>query len=445
MRNALLAVLLSATPVAAEPTLVGYARLDAHTFRDGPTSGQFIEQKEHNGVTPPFIDKQPVQGISSLVPMPDKPGSFWALSDNGFGGKANSADYVLCVYEVTPNFDTGEVAWSVAFELSDPNDVITWPTVADGETYPNSEIPVPAAIRDSRLLTGADFDIESLVRLPDGTFWIGDEFGPFLLHFDSEGRLLEPPVELPGEGMHSPDHPTKDPAEAKIGRSSGFEGMVLARADWVHPIAVLERSVDNDGYVWAVSFQPMPNGEHWFLGGPTYRWSKDGLAIGGAELLEKPSDATALGVEPRAFILIERDGEQAQSAARKQLVAVVPATQEQEDAVLDEMLDLDALDADEFGTMRRLADVTTESRRLLADLLDLADPDDLDGDGSDRFRFPYLTIESVAVVDERTVIVCNDNNYPFTNGRPEQAGPDATEFILIRFDKPLAELASDAE
>ena len=47
------------------------------------------------------------------------------------------------------------------------------------------------------MLTGADFDIESIQAAPDCTFWIGDEFGPFLLHVNDEGVVLEPPIRLP--------------------------------------------------------------------------------------------------------------------------------------------------------------------------------------------------------------------------------------------------------
>ena len=48
-----------------------------------------------------------------------------------------------------------------------------------------------------RLLTGADFDIESLPAARDGTFWFGDEFGPFLLHTDATGQVLEAPIPCP--------------------------------------------------------------------------------------------------------------------------------------------------------------------------------------------------------------------------------------------------------
>jgi hypothetical protein len=35
------------------------------------------------------------------------------------------------------------------------------------------------------------YDSEGLVALPDGTFWVSDEYGPFVTHFDRAGRALE--------------------------------------------------------------------------------------------------------------------------------------------------------------------------------------------------------------------------------------------------------------
>jgi hypothetical protein len=86
------AVLLfaGATASARAQTLEGRAVLPADTFADGPTSGQFIEPA--NGRVPPFVGAQPVQGFSSVLRTWF--GEYLAMSDNGFGAKANSADYV---------------------------------------------------------------------------------------------------------------------------------------------------------------------------------------------------------------------------------------------------------------------------------------------------------------------------------------------------------------
>ena len=68
-----------------------------------------------------------------------------------------------------------------------------------GFTIVNEDAP-------GRALTGADFDPESLVVDRDGTFWIGEEFGPFVLHVAADGRLLDAPVEA--KGLRSPDYPS---------------------------------------------------------------------------------------------------------------------------------------------------------------------------------------------------------------------------------------------
>ena len=52
------------------------------------------------------------------------------------------------------------------------------------------------------------------------------------------------------------------------------------------------------------------------------------------------------------------------------------------------------------------------------------------------FTFPFQTIEDVVILDDRTLGVVNDNNFPFSSGRtPGQ--PDNNEFITIRLTDPL--------
>ncbi|MEM8613352.1 MAG: glycerophosphodiester phosphodiesterase family protein [Cyanobacteria bacterium P01_H01_bin.105] len=177
-------------------TLRGFASLPADTFADGPASGadngrvdavNRIEPISANGLTGPF-DGQPVQGFSGVQFAPDTDArTFWFLSDNGFGGESNSADYLLRIYQARPNFmgqgGDGSVDIQGFVQLSDPNNLISF----DIQNEDSAE----------RLLTGADFDIESFVIDGSGDIWVGEEFGPYLLHFNSSGELLEAPIATP--------------------------------------------------------------------------------------------------------------------------------------------------------------------------------------------------------------------------------------------------------
>ena len=113
-------------------------------------------------------------------------------------------------------------------------------------------------------------------------------------------------------------------------------------------------------------------------------------------------------INDNEFIIIERDGGQGDTANFKKLFKV------------------DLSQVDDNGFVEK-----TE----LVDLLNIADPNDLNGDGETVFSFPFVTIEDVLVIDEETILVANDNNYPFSIGR----GPDIdnNEIITIKLNEPL--------
>jgi len=190
--------------------LVGRAVLDAATFSPGPTSGAQLGAAPINGQQPPFLDKQPVQGFSAV--LDNGHGTYLVMSDNGFGNLENSADYRLRVYTIRPNFKTrsggvGNISVVSFIELHDPDKHIPF-TITNQFTK-------------DRALTGADFDIESMQRAADGTLWFGDEFGPFLLHTDARGRVIEPPIPLPDfdspnsqREIRSPQNPFNEEASA---------------------------------------------------------------------------------------------------------------------------------------------------------------------------------------------------------------------------------------
>lgn len=195
-------------PALAVDVLVGRAVLPAATFADGPTSGQQLGSAPVNGQAVPFVNKQPVQGFSAVHNNGD--GTFLVMSDNGFGSMENSADYNLRVYRIKPDFETrrggsGAIEVIDFIELHDPEGHVPF-------TITNE-------LAQRRVLTGADFDIEAMQKAPDGTLWFGDEFGPFLLHTDAQGKVLEPPFPLPdfenkGKEIRSPQNPLSEESAA---------------------------------------------------------------------------------------------------------------------------------------------------------------------------------------------------------------------------------------
>ncbi|WP_416289979.1 esterase-like activity of phytase family protein [Nostoc sp. UHCC 0251] len=162
--------------------LVGFASLPADTYSDGPASGEGISANGRTGAFP----GQPIQGFSGVQFANND--SLYFLSDNGYGSKDNSEDFLLRIHRLNPNFkgtENGDGTVKVLdyIQLSDPNNKIPFQIVNEESS--------------ERLLTGADFDIESFVFDKDGTIWVGEEFGPYLLHFDATGKLLEAPIATP--------------------------------------------------------------------------------------------------------------------------------------------------------------------------------------------------------------------------------------------------------
>jgi len=193
----------------AVPTLVARAVLPAATFVPGPTSGKLISAGPINGQPVPFVDKQPVQGLSAALDLGN--GRLLVMADNGYGAIENSADFELAAYEVSVDFETkaggaGTVTVKDRIQFHDPYGKVPW--------------AITNHFTNKRALTGADFDIESMQLAPDGTLWIGDEFGPFLLHFDRQGRLLDAPYRLPdfttggGAEVRSPQSPLNEEGSA---------------------------------------------------------------------------------------------------------------------------------------------------------------------------------------------------------------------------------------
>lgn len=417
---ALAATLLTAAAHAA-PALQGWAQLPAATFSEGPTSGQFgFGNAASPANNPPYLNLQPVQGFSGV--LQGAAGSYRMLVDNGFGSQANSADTLLRMYAVLPDFRTvaggsGTVAaadWTTGaarpsfdaasrITLSDPDRRVGFSIQADYAQYYNGNssrnpagIAVHSSIRDGKLLTGADFDIEGVRQDKHGNLWFGDEFGPYLLKTDGSGKVLARDVSLPG--VFSPENAYRGSTPANLGGSRGFEGLAINQGgdrlytllegsvtgDAAKTLRINEFNVDTNAY----------SSQSWL-----YKLEAAGTNIG---------DMTA--INDHEFIVIERNG----------------ATNTSGGTPFKKLFKIDLNQVGVDGTVQK-----TE----LVDLMNIADPHDLNGDGSTVFTFPYVTIENVMVLDANTLLVVNDNNFPGGGGRT--LGSDNTEFLQIRLDTAL--------
>lgn len=412
---ALLAGLAVGTAHAADSTLVGFAMLPANTFSDGPTSGQFAGAGA-GGNPLPLVNLQPVQGFSGVLNGASA-GSYYVMSDNGFGAQTNSADTLLRMYAIRPDFrtatgGTGTVSaadWHTGaaiggftsasrIGLSDPDGKLGFPIVAQSTHYYNNAANplVDPTIQSGRLLTGADFDVEAVRKDKNGNLWFGDEFGPFLVKTDANGKVLRSEIALPG--VKSPQNPYLGGGTPNLGRSSGFEGMAINPAgDKLYTL--LEGTVTGDPAKSLRINEFDITTEQYTNTSFLYQLDALGTNIG---------DMTA--IDDHRFLVIERNGGTATSGTPFKKIYLADTS------------------VIEGGFVKK-----TE----LVDLMNIADPDDLNQDGSTTFTFPFVTIEDVLLVDSQTLLVLNDNNYPGTGGRNLLS--DNNEMLLVRLANPVPE------
>jgi hypothetical protein len=415
---------------AFQAELVNHAVLPAQTMiaapKDAPpnlqSSGKFNTGKRvekigsiegtsfdrPTGVFLPFKG-QPIQGHSGIKRMAD--GTFWILTDNGAGSKANSPDFMLYLNHYKVDFQTNKFTRLDTIFLHDPDKKVPFHIVTEGT--------------QKRYLTGSDFDTESF-QFADGRLWIGDEFGPFLIKADMNGKVLAVFETLvDGKVVRSPDHPSvttpgtpTDSVKFQVRRSKGYEGMAASK-DGSKLYALLEGAlwdeqakayemVDGKQFLRVLEFDVKAGqwtGRHW-----KYVMEANHHAIGDFNMIDETTG-----------LIIERDnGEGVSSYActegkKPNCFHDLPK--------FKRVYKVEMTDSNVNGPMRKVSYIN---------LLNIADPKKVSRKSLDKgvFSFPFFTIENVDVIDAHHIVVGNDNNLPFSSSRePNKA--DDNELIIL--------------
>src|SRR3954452_1332113 len=204
---------------------------------------------------------------SSLYHLPgDSADRFWALSDRGPNIACGDAEDVLgvdpkqfcagnkqgriyphptfapSIYEVRlhPAKGTFSVVNTITIKRADGTPVTGLP---NSLTKATTETPLDGSGKPIAVDPAA-VDTEGLVRLPDGTFWVGEENAPSILHLAGDGKVIARYVPQGSEGDFAvAGYPVEGTLPAILTRrqlNRGIESLAL----------------DGDGALWAVMQNP---------------------------------------------------------------------------------------------------------------------------------------------------------------------------------------------
>ncbi len=440
--RALCALIVSGSALAqteVSAVLAGHAFLPASTTVQAPkaagpsfaTAGKFTDASRQRkdtlgsveGITfvgdPKFPRKsggslpvagQAVQGFSGIVSLGQN--RFLVLTDNGFGNKINSQDALLMVQHVKADWSKGQVALESTTFLQDPDKKVPFYIVNENT--------------DSRYLTGSDFDPESIQIVGD-EWWIGDEFGPYVLRVTPQGKVLGViETVVAGKSYRSPDHylngriPGNYPGDEQFEsrRSGGFEPMAKSidgktlypMFEWPLWDAQAKAQESRNGKPYTRILELDVASQKYKDRQWKYQFEASGHIAADFQMLDANTG-----------LVIERDDSTEGAGPNCPGEARVDCFTRPAKFKRIYKIDLSQLDSE--GFVKKVAYI---------DLTRINNPQGLAKLGPNEavFVLPHLGPEGLTVVDSNHIVVVNDNNFPFSSGRTI-GQPDHNELTLL--------------
>jgi hypothetical protein len=254
-------------------------------------------------------------------------------------------------------------------------------------------------------------DLEGIVFLPDGSFWMCDEYRPALYHFDATGKLIRRVVPVgtaaaAGQpaGTFGEEHLPAVLAQRRQNR--GFEGIALdggriyafVQSPLRNPVNASNGALNGNRNVRLVEFNPTNNATRQFI----YVMDNPNLGGGDNSRADKIGDAQSLG--NGEFLAVERDDDKVSTDA--------PATIEKKVYQFN-LTGATALTAAQstnvIGSTGKTVDQLTVAE-LVANGIRPVEKQlyvDLNAAGYNQTE----KVEGLAVIDPYTIAVINDNDF----------------------------------
>ncbi|HEX3547390.1 MAG TPA: esterase-like activity of phytase family protein [Mycobacterium sp.] len=149
--------------------------------------------------TPPIttvggVEIQSSANGSAIAAVPGKSGEIYGMTDRGPNVEGRTDNEKVLPM---PDFHPQIAVFRLSEGTATPGKTIILKG-PDGEPLvglvnPQAHTGETLVTIDGRPLSPSDhgIDSEGLVAMLDGTFWVSDEYGPFLIHFDAKGKELE--------------------------------------------------------------------------------------------------------------------------------------------------------------------------------------------------------------------------------------------------------------
>ncbi|MFJ5773861.1 esterase-like activity of phytase family protein [Streptomyces sp. NPDC093094] len=397
---AVLAALTAAVPASASPDK------EARVVR-AATLGDIPLAAFSNALLPGTVDDDrgvDLGGIGSDLYPAGRKGEFWTVTDRGPNGQIKVGGSKRRTFPV-PGFDPAIVRIRVT---GDTLRVLSALPLTTTSGRPVTGLPDQAGRDEAPYSYDAStplpydpdgLDTEGIVRAADGSFWLVDEYGPSLLHVSTRGKVLARYVpkglELTGAGYPVVEALPSVLLHRKINR--GFEGLaLLPGGDLVmalqSPLSLPDTDAGNASRTTRlVRFSPKKRA---VVAEYVYRFDPVGVVDPGEDDTSELKISSVVAVGRERLLVQERTDR----TARLHVVRLDRAAN-----VLGGRWD----DASTSPSLEQLDDpaaagVPVLAKRLLVDLGTVA-------------GVPGK-IEGVALVDDDTIAVVNDNDFGMTDG-----------------------------